>query len=190
MVNGARRPLPPPKNSPYTPWPPPPPLSWKNPPPLDFQVNPPLPPRRRGGGGGARGWGGGGRPHLTRKRAPFSAKTPFQQKLSRSVIISHQMVFCQGPKDSAFGKPCLCPAENTRERKANTNCFFLGRLRDIPAKSRDIPPKSFVSLFRGTYRTFQPQPLHVENPHPTGGYPDPKAWVWVPFSSLKKERGF
>ena len=39
-------------------------------------------------------------------------------------------------------------------------------------------------MVRGTYRTFWPPPLHVENPHPTGGYPDPKVWVWVPFSSL------
>ena len=129
----------------------------------------------------------------------------------------------------------------------NTNSFFLKlfvRLRDIPAKSRDIPPKKFgfpgfeghssedfslllafflvnfswlfrgfsvallrlekqrLDLFRGFFlapvlgkiyayspwksllnitELFGPPPLHVENPHPARGYPDPKVWVCALF---------
>ena len=55
---------------------------------------------------------------------------------------------------------------------------YPGKIPGYPAKkvwfpwvSRDIP-------------NFRPPPLHLENPHPTGGYPDPKIWVWDPFSSL------
>ena len=66
--------------------------------------------------------------------------------------------------------------------------FFLklfGHRRDIPAKSRDIPPKKFdFPWFRETYRTFWPPPFQVEDPYPTGKYPDSKVWVWVPFSCL------
>ena len=74
---------------------------------------------------------------------------------------------------------------NNRERKMNKLVFLklFGHLRDIPTKSRDIPPKKFGNPgFRGTYRTFRPPPLHVEDPHPIGGYLDPKVWVWVLFS--------
>ena len=57
--------------------------------------------------------------------------------------------------------------------------FFLklfGRFRDIPAKSRDIPPKKFDFLgFEAHIELFGPPPLHVEDPHPTRGYPDPKS---------------
>ena len=72
---------PPPPNPPYTPLapPPPPPLFWKTPPPPGIFSKPPAP-QEKGGGGGARGrgWGGGlGKPLLPRKRAPFSAKTPW-----------------------------------------------------------------------------------------------------------------
>ena len=63
---------------------------------------------------------------------------------------------------------------------------FRAFSRDIPAKSRDIPQKKkWFPWFRGTYRTFGPPPLHVEDPHPTRKYPDAKVWVWVPFSCLK-----
>ena len=68
-----------------------------------------------------------------------------------------------------------------RERKLNTN-FFSQTFRvppGYPAK------KVWFPWFRGTYRTFWPPPLHVEDPHPTGGYAEPKVWVWVPFSCLK-----
>ena len=68
-----------------------------------------------------------------------------------------------------------------------TKRFFLklfGRLRDIPAKSGTSRQKSLVPWFRGTCRTFRPPPFHMENPHPTGGYPDPKVWVWVPFETI------
>ena len=64
--------------------PPPSPLLEDPPPlgfsvkPLGFSVKPAPPPRRKGGRGRGAGVGGGGgaRPHLPRKRAPFSAKTP------------------------------------------------------------------------------------------------------------------
>ena len=73
---------------------------------------------------------------------------------------------------------CLLGDENWTQ-----TFFFLklfGPFRDIPAKSRDVPRKKFgFPGFEGH------TPLHVEDPHPTGGYPDPKVWVWVPFTSLK-----
>ena len=76
-VNGASAPPPPPQIPRTHPCPPSP--SSKTPPPfLGFSVKPPSPPRRKGGGGEGPGVGGGPpRPHLPRKRAPFSAKTPF-----------------------------------------------------------------------------------------------------------------
>ena len=81
-VNGARRPrspLPPQKFPVHTPGSPPSPLLEEPPPPpLGIFSKTPPPPRRKGGWASGRGWGGGGaRPHLPRKRAPFSAKTPF-----------------------------------------------------------------------------------------------------------------
>ena len=71
-------PLPPPQKFPWAPTPSP--LLEEPPPPLGFSVKPPPPPRRRGGGMSGRGWGLGLRPHLPRKRAPFSAKTPYWAK--------------------------------------------------------------------------------------------------------------
>ena len=63
--------------------------------------------------------------------------------------------------------------------------FFLllfGHRRDIPAKSRDIPPKKFdFPGFNGHTELFGPPPLHVEDTHPTRRYPDSKVWVWVRF---------
>ena len=67
---GLGAPCPPPPNSPYTPhpWP------FPHPPPLGiFSKTPTAPGRGRGVGAG--GGGGAPRPHLPRKRAPFSAKT-------------------------------------------------------------------------------------------------------------------
>ena len=61
----------------------------------------------------------------------------------------------------------------------NTNFFLFklfGRRQDIPANSRDIPPKKFdFPVFRRTYRTFPP-PLHVEDPDPTGK----QTPAWIP----------
>ena len=48
--------------------------------------------------------------------------------------------------------------------------FFLklfGRFRDIPAKSRDIPPKKFDSLgFEGHTELFGPHPFTWKTPTP------------------------
>ena len=77
-----------------------------------------------------------------------------------------------------------------RGQKLNANFFFsnfsgtAGISQQIPGISRQ---KICFPCFRGTYRTFWPPPLHVEDPHPTGKYPDQKVWVWVPFSLLSKE---
>ena len=58
--------------------------------------------------------------------------------------------------------------------------LFCSRPRSSQQKSRDVPPKSSVSLgFRGACRTFWPLPLHMEDPHPTQR-------VWVPFFSPRK----
>ena len=81
-VNGASAP-PPPPNSQYTPLAPSPPpsLSWKKnpPPPGIISKTPTAAPGERWAGARGWGWPGGGvpRPHLPRKRAPFSAKTPW-----------------------------------------------------------------------------------------------------------------
>ena len=60
--------------------------------------------------------------------------------------------------------------ENCRERKLNTNFFFLklfGRSRDIPAKSRDIPPKKFdFPGFEGRIELFGPHPFTWKTPTP------------------------
>ena len=62
---------------------------------------------------------------------------------------------------------------------------FFGHPQDIPAKIQRYPAKKFVSLgFRGTYRTFWPPPLHVEDPHHTGRYADPRVWVCASYSCL------
>ena len=57
-----------------------------------------------------------------------------------------------------------------RERKLNTNFFFLklfGHPRDIPAKSRDIPPKKFdFPGFEGHTELFGPQPFVWKTPTP------------------------
>ena len=75
-----------------------------------------------------------------------------------------------------------------REQKLNTN-FFFSNFSGAPRISRQNPgisrPKSlWFPWLRGTYRTFWPPPVHLEDPYPTGKYPDQKVWVWVPFSSL------
>ena len=65
---------------------------------------------------------------------------------------------------------CVLTALN-RERKLNTNFFFLklfGHRRDIPAKSRDIPPKSLISLVSRDIPNFL-APTHSRGrppPHP------------------------
>ena len=44
--------------------------------------------------------------------------------------------------------------------------------------------KVWFPWFWGTYRTFWPPPLHMEDPYPTGKYPNSKVWVWVLFPCL------
>ena len=83
-----------------------------------------------------------------------------------------------------FSSDSLSPTN--RERKLNTNIFFLklfGRPRDVPTNPGISRPKSLIPWFRGTYRTFWPPPVHVEDPYPTGKYPDQKVWVWVPLGA-------
>ena len=69
-----------------------------------------------------------------------------------------------------------------------TQTFFSQTFRAPPGYPGKIPgypaQKVWIPWFRGTYQTFWPPPLHVFDPHPTGGYPDQKVWVWVPFSCL------
>ena len=63
-------------------------------------------------------------------------------------------------------------AHNHRERKLNPNFFFpkklFGQFRDIPVKSRDIPPKQnwFSPGFRGHTELFGPHPFVWRNPTP------------------------
>ena len=86
-----------------------------------------------------------------------------------------------------------CPQKSIREgasslfrgRELNINFFFwnfsgaVGISRQTPGISR--PKKVWFPWFRGTYRTFGPPPLHVEDPYLNGKYPDSKVWVWVSF---------
>ena len=57
-----------------------------------------------------------------------------------------------------------------RGRELNTNLFFLklfGHPRDIPAKSRDIPPKKFgFPGFEGHTELFGPHPFTWKTPTP------------------------
>ena len=55
---------------------------------------------------------------------------------------------------------------------------YPGKIPGYPAQ------KVWFPVFWRTYQTFWPPPVHVEDPYPTGKYPDQKVWVWVPFSSL------
>ena len=76
-----------------------------------------------------------------------------------------------------------------RERKLNTNFLFSQTFRappGCPAKNPAISrQKSLVSLgFEGQTELLGPHPFAWKTPTPTGGYPDPKVWVWVPFSCL------
>ena len=69
--------------------------------------------------------------------------------------------------------------------KIERELFFSQTFRappGCPGKIPGCPAKKFgFPGLRGTYRTFRPPPLHMEDPHPTGRYPDQKVWVWVFF---------
>ena len=77
----------------------------------------------------------------------------------------------------------------TVTQKLNTNLFFSNS-SGTPGISRQNPgisrPKSLISLVSRDISNFLAPPVHVEDPYPTGKYPDQKVWVWVPFSSLKQ----
>ena len=69
----------------------------------------------------------------------------------------------------------------------NTNfCFrkLFGHPQDIPAKSRDIPPKMLISLVSRDIPNFWRPPHHVEDSYPTGKNPDSKVWVCALFSCM------
>ena len=65
---------------------------------------------------------------------------------------------------------CLIQKPLNLGAKNWTQTFFLklfGRFRDIPAKSRDIPPKKFDSLgFEGHTELFGPHPFTWKSPTP------------------------
>ena len=80
-----------------------------------------------------------------------------------------------------------------RGRKMSTNFFAQvfwtpPGVRDIPAKfpgySRCLPSNPWKTNFRGRARTFRPPPLHVQDPHPTWWYPDPKVNLYALVSCL------
>ena len=75
-----------------------------------------------------------------------------------------------------------------RGQKINTDFFVLklfGHSRDIPPSIPKYPAKKFgLPGFQGTYRTFWPPPLHVEDPIPPEDIRTKKVWLRVPFSSL------
>ena len=68
-----------------------------------------------------------------------------------------------------------------RGQKFNAS-FFFPKFSGTPGisrqKSRDIPPKSLVSLgFEGHTELFGPHPFAWKTPHPTRRYLDQKVWV-------------
>ena len=69
--------------------------------------------------------------------------------------------------------------------KIEHKLFFLklfGQFRDIPAKSRDIPPKMFdFPGFEGHIELFGPHPFTWEDPIPHRKYPDSKVWFFLLF---------
>ena len=64
--------------------------------------------------------------------------------------------------------------------------FFFQTFRAPPGYPSKIlgysAKKVWIRWFRGTYRTFWPPPLHVEDPYRTGKYQDSKVWVCALFS--------
>ena len=82
---------------------------------------------------------------------------------------------------------CCSSCETIRGQKLNTNFFsqtfwpppgYPSKISGYPAK------KVWFSLVSRDIRTFWPPPLHVEDPYPTGTYPDSKVWVCALFSCL------
>ena len=64
---------------------------------------------------------------------------------------------------------------------------FSGTAR-ISRQGPRYPTKKFgFPRFRGTNRTCWPPPLHMEDPNPTGRYPDPKVWACPPFLPERNE---
>ena len=68
----------------------------------------------------------------------------------------------------------------------NTHFFvflkLFGHPSGISQENPGHPAQKFgFAGFRRIYQTFWHPPVHVENPHPTGRYPDPKVWVGALF---------
>ena len=78
----------------------------------------------------------------------------------------------------------------SRGRELNTNLYFLklfGHPRDIPAKSRDIAPKSLVSLdFGGHTELLGPHPFTWKTPTPPENIRTKKFGFGFLFSSLNR----
>ena len=70
----------------------------------------------------------------------------------------------------------------------NTTLFssFLGASWISRQKSQDIPPEVCFPQFQGAYRSFWPQPLDMEDPHPTKRYLDPKFEFVLLFQGTEK----
>ena len=82
-----------------------------------------------------------------------------------------------------------------RLQKIEQELHFLkrfGHFRDIPAKSRDISPKSLISLVSRDISNFLAPTPSRGRPLPTGKYPDSKVWVcalisWPSFEASKTQ---
>ena len=90
--------------------------------------------------------------------------------------------------------PCLRPIASSswapsKGRELNTN-FFFSNFSGTPGISRQNPgisrQKSLISLVSRDILNFLAPPLRVEDPYPTGKYPDSKVWVCALFSFLTK----
>ena len=99
----------------------------------------------------------------------FQAEGPLQPSaldgLPANIHMSHTML-ANMPKRTSLG------AKNW------TRTFFSQTSRAPPGYPGKVPgypaKKVWFPWFRGTYRTFWPPPLEVEDPHPNRQYPDPK----------------
>ena len=96
--------------------------------------------------------------------------------------MGHWMALPRTKENIAFAKTTLFRFEVVnvdRGQKLNTYFFLklFGHFRDIPAKSRDIPPKSLISLASRDISNFLAPTPSCKRPPPHRKISDSKVWV-------------
>ena len=101
--------------------------------------------------------------HKRKRKLRCSFRSAALQKLHCNICFS-AVRKSFGPKAALQQtENCTATSKKLRCRKVALSCRF-------PAGFK--PPRLGPAEFRGTYRTFRPPPVHMEDPHPTGGCPD------------------